>query len=91
MGKKKNVQVDRTIETDATIKRKQIKLVLPEAKPKKATTVDITCCDCGKLRVVKTQDAFQVKRCVQCQEAFKKIRRNNKKKVIEGKTQPKEK
>lgn len=40
-----------------------------------ATRVSITCIVCGDKREVATQDAFQVKRCVECQTVYVKGRR----------------
>lgn len=46
-------------------------------KPALITRVNITCIDCGEERAVATQDAFQVKRCEECQRKF----RNGKRRV----------
>lgn len=40
-------------------------------------TTTINCIDCGAERIIKVQDAFQVKRCVTCQKNFTKARRND--------------
>lgn len=47
-------------------------------------TVTIKCCDCGAERIIKPQDAFQVKRCVDCQKKYrrKKQAENRKKKKL---------
>ena len=42
-------------------------------RPMKTTTIN--CVDCGKERVIKVQDAFQVKRCVDCQKKYRNRRR----------------
>ena len=42
-------------------------------RPMKTTTIN--CEDCGKERVIKVQDAFQVKRCVECQKKHRNRRR----------------
>lgn len=42
-------------------------------RPVKTTTIN--CEDCGKERVIKVQDAFQVKRCVECQKKHRNRRR----------------
>lgn len=44
-------------------------------KQPKPKYVFITCIDCGKERIVATQDAFQVKRCVDCQKRHRKMMR----------------
>jgi ribosomal protein S27E len=43
----------------------------------KQTHITIKCCDCGAERVIATQDAFQVKRCKDCQRKL----RNEKRKI----------
>ena len=43
------------------------------SRPVKTTTIN--CVDCGKERVIKVQDAFQVKRCVSCQKKYRNRRR----------------
>lgn len=43
------------------------------SRPMKTTTIN--CVDCGKERVIKVQDAFQVKRCVSCQKKYRNRRR----------------
>jgi ribosomal protein S27E len=50
------------------------------AKPKepKVTTIDIRCMDCGAIRNIHVQDAFQVKRCVPCQVKFRNAKRAEK-------------
>lgn len=42
-------------------------------RPMKTTTIN--CVDCGKERIIKVQDAFQVKRCVDCQKKHRNRRR----------------
>jgi len=37
--------------------------------------VSIRCIDCGAERLIKPQDAFQVKRCVDCQHTYRKAKR----------------
>lgn len=51
--------------------------VKPEIATKKAKTVTIICIDCGDERVIKPQDAFQVKRCVACQKIHRSSARKN--------------
>ena len=52
-------------------------------EPKKLHT-EISCVDCGELRVVKVQDAFQVRRCVECQKKWRRIqRKRNRRERIE--------
>lgn len=43
-------------------------------------TTTINCCDCGKERVIKIQDAFQVIRCAACQKKAQNKKRAAKKK-----------
>lgn len=38
-------------------------------------TVEIVCVDCQATRTIAKQEAFQVKRCVSCQEAYRKEQR----------------
>jgi len=33
--------------------------------------IEIQCCECGTARMIKPQDAFQVKRCVPCQRTYR--------------------
>jgi len=40
-------------------------------------TVTITCIDCGSTREVKPQDVHQVKRCVACQQLFRRPKKGN--------------
>ena len=51
-------------------------------KPVKARNQFVSCMDCGNERIVATQDAFQVKRCVPCQlkhrKAMRKLNRTTK-------------
>lgn len=44
-------------------------------------TLAIKCIDCGGERIIKVQDAFQVKRCVNCQKTYSKARRAEKAKA----------
>lgn len=44
-------------------------------------TMVIKCVDCGGDRTIKVQDAFQVKRCVNCQKNYSKARRAEKAKA----------
>jgi hypothetical protein len=44
-------------------------------KEAKQLTVEIVCVDCGSTRTVAVQDAKQVKRCVACQEKYRKVQR----------------
>ena len=44
-------------------------------------TMVITCEDCGAERRIKVQDGFQVKRCIPCQKASQRSRRNEKMKA----------
>lgn len=46
-----------------------------QATVQKQLTVDVTCVDCGAIRTVAVQDAKQVKRCVECQEKYRKAQR----------------
>ena len=50
----------------------------PKPKPisTKVKFVDIKCMDCGAIRNIHVQDAFQVKRCVSCQDKYRKQRRS---------------
>lgn len=60
----------------------------PKQPTQKVTTTDgitlvgktaiIKCIDCGAERIVKVQDVFQVKRCVNCQKDYTKRRRAEK-------------
>lgn len=56
---------------------------LPSGKIVKGTTMTINCMDCGIERVIKVQDAFQVKRCVDCQKKFRNHKRYEKRKQEE--------
>jgi ribosomal protein S27E len=47
----------------------------PKPKVEKPTTVGIKCIDCGAIRTVHVQDAFQVKRCVLCQVKHRNSKR----------------
>lgn len=47
--------------------------IATSGRPIKTTTIN--CKDCGKERVIKTQDAFQVVRCVECQKKHRNKRR----------------
>ncbi len=52
-----------------------------EKKPKQHTVpkivlVDIKCLDCGAIRTIHKQDAFQVKRCVECQKKHRNTQRS---------------
>jgi Zn-finger protein len=54
----------------------------------KVTTVDIQCIDCGATRTIGKGEAFQVKRCVACQEVHRKqlrkeYRKNRLKRLVE--------
>jgi hypothetical protein len=47
-----------------------------EAKGKRLPhTTTVKCMDCGAERTIKVQDAFQVKRCVECQKEYRRRRR----------------
>jgi Zn-finger protein len=46
----------------------------PKTKQHASPTVGITCVDCGATRTIARQEAFQVKRCVDCQEKYRKER-----------------
>lgn len=50
-------------------------------KPGKETHITINCCDCGEERIIKVQDAFQVKRCVACQKIYRAAQRRKTKPV----------
>lgn len=54
-------------------------------KPQGQYTKEIICVDCGKPRKVKPQDAWQVKRCVECQD---KRRGAGLKNLVERKSNP---
>ena len=55
-----------------------------QAEPKQLT-VTIVCVDCGAERTVAVQDAKQVKRCVACQEKYRKVQRKEyRKNLIKG-------
>jgi len=47
----------------------------PISKVPKKTRTNITCVDCGTVREVATQDAFQVKRCKACQKRHRSRQR----------------
>ena len=47
--------------------------IATHGRPMKTTT--ISCVDCGRDRIIKVQDAFQVKRCVECQKKHRNRRR----------------
>ena len=64
------------------VERKDNVLVVTETRNSKITyeikkpkTVTITCIDCGAERIIATQDAFQVKRCKDCQRKLKNTKR----------------
>ena len=42
---------------------------------KPVKTVTIECIDCGAPRIIKVQDAFQVKRCPECQRKYRNRKR----------------
>ena len=48
-------------------------------------TIEITCVDCGVIRTIGKGEAFQVKRCVPCQEFHKKaLRKSYRKNRVQG-------
>lgn len=47
----------------------------------KAKQVAIVCVDCGEERMVASQDAFQVKRCTDCQKVYRNNKRKERAKV----------
>lgn len=58
-----------------------VEVILSSGKISTGKTVVITCIDCGAERIIKIQDAFQVKRCVACQKkATNRKRYENRKK-----------
>jgi hypothetical protein len=60
--------------TDEYIENNKTKTGKKAREPKQAMTT-IKCIDCGTEREIKVQDAFQVKRCVECQNAYRKAQR----------------
>ena len=48
-----------------------------EKTPKVAATVEIVCVDCGKSRTIPKGEAFQVKRCEECQAKHRKTLRKS--------------
>lgn len=56
-------------------------LVVAETRDSKKTqterkkTTTVACCDCGSIRTIAVQDAFQVKRCVACQKKHRTKKR----------------
>lgn len=59
-------------------------------RPKGAKTVTIKCCDCGAERIIKVQDQFQVKRCVNCQKKFRNKKRAERRREKRAKTKAQE-
>lgn len=57
-------------------------------KPKKPATTEIKCMDCGATRVIKVQDAFQVKRCIPCQIVYRHKHRTEKNKAKKEASSP---
>ena len=53
---------------------KQIDTIVTK-QPKTPQTAEIVCLDCGKVRVVGKGEVFQVKRCVECQDKYRKVLR----------------
>lgn len=56
-------------------------LVVAETRDSKKTqterkkTTSVVCCECGAIRTIAVQDAFQVKRCVACQKKHRTKKR----------------
>lgn len=77
-GKDRKLSIKETRQS-STKTAKSMQSTLPHKprtqKEKKASTVDIKCIDCGATRTIKVQDAFQVKRCMDCQSKYRKARR----------------
>ncbi len=54
-------------------------------KEEKQLTADVVCLDCCAVRVVAVQDVHQVKRCVKCQEKYRKVQRKEyRKNLVNG-------
>lgn len=54
---------------------------LRKRKEEKPKTAVIICCECEQERIVSTQDAFQVKRCMPCQKRYRNKKRTERAKV----------
>src|SRR5690606_8883836 len=67
-----NQITEQTIE-EGKITKRLVVHIQTVGRPVKTTTIN--CVDCGKERVIKVQDAFQVKRCVDCQKKHRNRRR----------------
>lgn len=66
------IQIVEQIE-EGKITEKLVAHIQTTGRPVKTTTIN--CVDCGKERVIKVQDAFQVKRCIECQKKHRNRRR----------------
>lgn len=66
------IQIAEQIEKDKITER-LVAHIQTTGRPVKTTTIN--CVDCGKERVIKVQDAFQVKRCIECQKKHRNRRR----------------
>lgn len=83
-NKKANAEIQKAMDGQAKAKKekktrkvekKEKKEKVVKVKEPKVTHVDINCSDCGAVRNIKIQDRFQVKRCVECQDIFRKEQR----------------
>jgi hypothetical protein len=78
IGSIKQKQVDVPAAKPAAPKQPTQKVVTSDGIKLVGRTTVIHCADCGAERTIKIQDAFQVKRCVQCQAKYVKQRRSEK-------------
>lgn len=60
---------------DDKLQVKESRKSVIKEQERKRTHTEIKCCDCGAIRTIKVQDAFQVKRCTTCQNRFRNTRR----------------
>jgi len=82
------VTVETPVEIPETLVEKKVEIpeppipvLLSSGKWTFGPTTTITCQDCGKERVIKIQDSFQVTRCVECQKKRQNRIRNEKRKA----------
>lgn len=73
-------KMPKMLKTPKVVKAKEPKAT-KEPKPK-MPLVEISCIECGTIRLVKQQDVHQVKRCVACQVKYAKLKRKEYKKNL---------
>lgn len=79
--KAQNVAIRCEWQEDGSLREAETKPLTIGKTMKKPSTTTVECKDCGSERVVKVQDAFQVKRCKECQKRLRNKKRADRAKI----------